>query len=274
MTILEKLPTYGTQQRITFPELRPTIEDIFLLEAHQIEELKTRVQPSDLAALLHEYPSLYRHLRARGPETADWLSALRSQHRPVDGVAQEVAEQAFLWDIADWIAYQRAPELYDVLPIHDWDFSAVTNVVDITGKTVLDAGAGTGHVAFEAAKLADAVFAVEPVTGLRAYMRRKAKSFGTTNLFIMDGLLHAVPLTMSRVDVLITCRAVGWHLTEELEEIDRLLTPGGTDIHLTGIPSPLGDEDPLHAEFMDLGYTADTYFEQATLMCRYWKTRL
>ncbi|MFV1989242.1 MAG: class I SAM-dependent methyltransferase [Acidimicrobiales bacterium] len=273
MTIMESSASHDSDLRFTFPELHPTVEDMFLLEAHQIMELQTRVREADLAALLQEHPAVYRYLWHRCPEVATWLRSLRSQYPPVDGVTLLEAEQTLLWNIADWIVYQRAPELYDMLPIHDWDFSAVTNVVDITAKTVLDAGAGTGRVGFEAAKLADGVFAVEPTTGLRAYMRREALASATTNLFVMDGLLHAVPLAMNHVDVVITCRAIGWHLEEELEEIDRLLAPGGTDVHLTGIPSPADHHDPLHERLMQQGYTADTYFEQATLMCRYWKTR-
>jgi predicted RNA methylase len=47
----------------------------------------------------------------------------------------------------------------------------VSDVTMLTDKVVIDAGAGTGRVAFDAAALARHVFAVEPVGTLRQYIR-------------------------------------------------------------------------------------------------------
>ena len=40
------------------------------------------------------------------------------------------------------LVYDTAPELLDELPMNDWDFGVVTDLVDLDGKTVIDAGAG------------------------------------------------------------------------------------------------------------------------------------
>jgi ubiquinone/menaquinone biosynthesis C-methylase UbiE len=144
--------------------------------------------------------------------------------------------------------------------VHDWDFGIVTDLVDLEGKTVIDAGAGSGKVAFGAARAARHVYAVEPVERLRAYMRDKAVASGITNLFVLDGTLDAIPLPSDTADVLLTCRAIGWHLEKELEEIERVVRDGGVALHL-GFPLPLSDDDPRHRRLTEAGYTAATYTE-------------
>jgi len=52
------------------------------------------------------------------------------------------------------------------------------------------------------------------------------------NLFVMDGTLDSIPLPGHSLDVLITSNAIGWNLVEELEEIERVVKPGGHAIHL------------------------------------------
>ena len=68
-----------------------------------------------------------------------------------------------LTKIGDLLVYDTAPELYDALPVHDWDFAVVHDLVDLADKVVIDAGAGSGKVAFGAEPRARHVFAVEPV---------------------------------------------------------------------------------------------------------------
>ncbi len=98
---------YGEDLRKRFPALAPVVDDLFLLEPHQIACLPQRAPRGELAAVLRDYPKLVR---------------------------------------------------------------------------------------FFIAPIAETVFAVEPVTALRAHIRDKAARRGLDNVFVMDGLLSAVPL--------------------------------------------------------------------------------
>jgi len=53
-------------------------------------------------------------------------------------------------------------------------------------------------VTFAVAPIAETVFAVEPGTALRGYIRDKAARSGLENVFVIDGLLSAVPLPAPR----------------------------------------------------------------------------
>lgn len=249
---------YADHLRTLFPTLELQVTDLFALEAHQIAELPARAPARELAEVLHARPELRAFLKARHPPIGDYLAHLLAEN-PTRGQGDPaMSEQALLWEVADWIVYDTSPELYDALPVHDWEFSVVTDVVDLHGKTVIDAGAGSGKVAFEAVRLARNVYAVEPVTRLREFMREKAATSGIGNLFVLDGTLDAIPLPADTADVLLTCRAIGWRLEEELVEIERVVRTGGVALHL-GLPHPPSERDPLHERLTEVGYTVSRY---------------
>ena len=137
--------TYADLLREILPELNPEVDDLFLLEAHQIGGLPERAPAGELAAVLHAHPRLYRFFVARSPQIEAFLVRLLADHGPVGAGDLVACEQAPLWEIADLIAYERAPESYDSGAKVDWDLSAVTDVVDLDGKVVIDAGAGAGR---------------------------------------------------------------------------------------------------------------------------------
>jgi hypothetical protein len=60
--------------------------------------------------------------------------------------------------------------------------------------------------------------------------------------------------------VLLTCRAIGWHLEQELVEIERVVRAGGVALHL-GLPHPPEPGDPLHGRLIEAGYAVVTYTE-------------
>ena len=64
------------------------------------------------------------------------------------------------------------------------------------------------------------------------------------NIYAIDGVLQAIPFPNDFVDVLLTCRAIGWNLEEELREVERVVKPGGFIVHIPMYP---GDDDPLYA---------------------------
>lgn len=258
----------GSLQRM-FPALDPVVDDLFLLEAHQIGGLPDRAPSRELAAVLHADPRLHRFFVTRHPPIEEYLSRVMTEHGPAATDDLATCRQTLVWELADLIVYQRAPESYDTGSRVDWDIAAVTEKVDLEGKVVIDAGAGTGRVAFDAAPIARHLYAVEPVARLRRYMREKAVRVGIENLFVLDGFLHAIPLPTGSADVLLTCQAIGWKLDEELREIERVVKPGGTAMHLFGSASAV--DNPLHEQLVTSGYQSDTYQKESLQIHRYWK---
>lgn len=248
---------YGDSLRAGFPDLHPTVEDLFLLEAHEVAELPARAPARELAAVLHAHSAVRRFLVARHPAGAETLHRLMSTHPAVEASALEACEQAVVWEVADWIMYERAPEYYDARSTIAWDSRAVTDAVQLAGAVVIDAGAGTGRVTFAVAPAARHVFAVEPVGTLRRFLRDRASREGVPNVYVLDGFLHAVPLPADTADVLVTCHSIGWSPHRELAEVERVLRPGGTAVHLFGIEQAGPLDGPLFRTLVDGGYRHD-----------------
>ncbi len=256
---------YADQLRETFAGLDPQLDDLFLLERHQIATLPDRAPRRELAVVLHADPRIRRFLLTREPSLEPFVASLLAEHGAVadDELAASVDE--LLWELADLIVYQRDPARYD--EGSEFDPSLVTDVVDLVGKDVVDAGAGTGRVAFAVAPHARSVFAVEPSASLRRYMRDRTAELGASNVFVVDGFLHDLPLPSSSVDVVLTRQAIGWQLPDELAEIERVVRRGGAALHLVGPPSPETDE--LDAALVTAGYEAGSYREGGVDKRRY-----
>ena len=172
---------------------------------------------------------------------------------------------------ADLILYNRNPEFLDKrAQLESWVFNEITSIVALENKVVIDGGAGTGKIAFQAAKVAKAVYAVEPVSSLRQFMKEKAKGQCIQNIYVIDGFLHAIPLHDDFVDVLLTCRAIGWDLEKELKEIERVVKPGGFIVHIPMYP---GIDDPLFTILTSSKwqYECSTLEDSANHSRKYWK---
>jgi len=246
--------TFGHHLRQVFPDLHPVVDDLFLLDAHQVAGLPERAPTRELAAVLHAHPRLYRFLVARHPPIEGFLSQISNEQDAVGNDDLVLCEDALVWELADWILYQRAPEYYHAEATIGWDLAAATDVVSLDGKVVIDAGAGTGVVAVAACPTAREVFAVEPVATLREYMRDRANELGIDNLFVLDGFLHAIPLPAACADVLVTRQAIGWQLEEELLEIERVLKQGGIALHLFERPEVTDSVDLVLQTLVAHGY--------------------
>jgi SAM-dependent methyltransferase len=248
------------------------LEDLYLLESFQIAYLPGWAPERELAGVLWSTPALNRFLARKCPPVADFLNGILAQHPPIsDPEELETATQRVLWTIEDLLVYNKCPEVYDALEFHNWDFTEVTSVVSLDGKSIIDSGAGTGRVALEAALSADSVFAVEPVTRLRQFIRDKAAETGLTNVFVIDGFNHAIPLPNSCGDVLITSHALGWRLEDELQEFERVVKKGGTIIHCPGTACRSGEEEHLRLVSSDWGCAFATYEEADGTKRKYWK---
>lgn len=144
--------------------------------------------------------------------------------------------QRKLLDLLFWeLIYWRMPHEYELLTenerLHPGIFQHLAP--DLRGKTVLDAGAGSGRTTLACLEAGVArVFAVEPSPGLRAILRRKLQhSPFRQHVVISPGRFAALPLTAQSVDVALSC-SVFTALPEQggesgLAELLRVTRPGG-----------------------------------------------
>ena len=252
------------------------IDDLYLLESFQINMLPGVADP-ELAVVLHAHPSIKRFLITKCPAVVKNIESVTEKYPPAKNNKELVKiSDKFVWSIADWLVYGKCPEAYDKLEFHNWDFREVTLITPLRGKVVIDGGAGTGRVTLEAAHSAARVYAVEPVTRLRQFIRDKAREAFLDNVFVVDGFLHAIPLPDKSADMLITSHALGWHLEKELKEFERVVKRGGLIIHCPGTeenPRENLNEEAQHYRLVSPGWDYDfsRYEESDGWKRKYWK---
>lgn len=264
-----------------FGDLVFDADDLLLLEPFQILYLEERVRLADLGELLRAHRHVARYLRRACPAAAPWLQ--RAVDARPTGDALEECEQRVLWEIADLIVYNKAPHAYDALPHHRWDFEAVTSVAALAGTVVLDVGAGTGQTAVELSRRARTVFAIEPVGRLRRFIRERAQRRKRGNLYVVDGMAHAIPLPSQFADVVVCVRALrsrgasesagGWRFDDEVAELERVVRPGGTIVVCAGWSFDEASERSEHQTLVSprWGYHHDAYAGYAGQLSRYHK---
>ena len=257
-----------------FRNVRLGVEDLYLLEAFQIEYFRGWVPERDLAAVLSAHPAVKRFLEVKCPPIAGFVGETMARFGPA-ATPQELAEceDRLVWTIADLLVYSKCPEAYNNLEFHNWDFREVTSVTSLENKMVVDVGAGTGRVALAAAQSARHVFAVEPVARLRRFIRGKASEAGYSHVRVVDGFGHDIPLPADFADILITSHALGWRLEEELAEFERVVKPMGFIIHCPGTAEMAKREQGQHLRLVspDWGYSFARYQESDGWKRKYWK---
>ena len=108
-----------------------------------------------------------------------------------------------------------------------------------------DVGAGSGMLAFLLSQYAETVYAIEPISSFRTFIRQKAVKINCKNLYTVDGFLESIPLPENTFDILFTSNAIGWNIEEELQEIERVVKPGGQAIHIMRVNENVA-ENPVH----------------------------
>jgi len=225
--------SYSQLLKKRFPEIALQWEDLFLLESFQIGYLPDRVPEKEFSILLHAYPEVHSFLVSKHPPITSFLEKILQENR-ADEDSDQVEQQCqeALWEIGDLIIYNKYPEQFDEHAPIKWEIDEIKIITPLEGKVVADVGAGTGRIAFLVAPWVHTIYAVEPLSRFRAYMKAKATETGVPNMFIMDGMLNSIPLPDNSLDILITSNALGWNLDEELTEIERVVRPNGHAIHL------------------------------------------
>ncbi|MHA2363208.1 MAG: class I SAM-dependent methyltransferase [Candidatus Hodarchaeales archaeon] len=264
---------YEETMRKMFKGIHLEIEDFYLLEDFQIASLPSFVTEREFSAVLWEYPSIKDFLIKNYFPISSYINEIQSKYSAADNQDELTTyTDKILWQIAFLIVYNRMPEIYNERADITIDFTEITSVCSLENKIVLDVGAGTGRLAFEAVNYARTVFAVEPTSKLRSYIRKKANRLNIHNLFTIDGFLDSIPLPDNFADLLLTSNAIGWQLEEELKEIDRVVKPGGYVFHLLQYPDP-PKEEPYHSTLIstEWQYQFEKKIDQIGLMIKYWK---
>lgn len=244
---------YGPRLRHLLVGYQPRVEHVYLLESFQLAQVVTRIGLPRIAALVQYDPTLRRVLVLKQPDLAEPLAEALEQ---VTLTGEDPADA--LWEIADLLVYNADPALYDAaMPAPPVD---TLQELLPDGGVLADVGAGTGRLALRVAPRFERVHAVEPVGAMRGFLRRQRDRLGTPNLIVQDGFLDDLPLPDDAVDALVTRSALGWRLPRELEEIARVVRPGGRAVHLTGLPVD-ADVGGLHQALVHAGYTMSTYLE-------------
>jgi SAM-dependent methyltransferase len=213
---------------------------LLLLEPAQLEWLPGWVNDSDMGLALAANPAVAWYLRhaARSPRVREWLDRITPPAEQAEAAGPDevrAAEMRVLQTLNDLVTYALNPEVYDQQPFLGWDSRELTSLVDFAGKTVIDVGAGTGRLALVAAEQgAAAVFPVDPVGRLRAYLKEKARAAGYRNVYPVDGLITDLPFPDAFADVTMSGHVYGDDPEEELAEMLRVTRPGGIVILCPG----------------------------------------
>jgi SAM-dependent methyltransferase len=227
----------------------------------------------DLALALRANPTVAWYLGAKCPTVRPWLDALQQRAAALPPASSQDVRQAelnILDSMQDLLVYALDPAVYDAQPFLSWDDRELTSLVNFSGKTVLDIGAGTGRLALVAARTARLVYAVEPVENLRRYLREKARAQGFTNLYAVDGILTDLPFPAGFADVVLGGHVYGDQPEAEITEVLRVTRRGGMVIFC---PGNRDVNNPAHACLVSLGFHWSRFEEPRDgSMRKYWKT--
>jgi SAM-dependent methyltransferase len=247
-----------------------TFNSLLLLESVQISWFPGWVPEKELAIALRNNPVVEWFLRNKCPEIGNWLDKVISLDIGSSNKNDiHKAEQTVLNTINDLLTYVIDPSKYDSQSFLHWAPSELTSIVDFTGKIVIDVGAGTGKLTFIATQKAQVVYAVEPVSNLRLYLKQRAKEKGIRNVFPVDGLITDIPFPDNFADICMEGHTFGDQMEVEHYEMERVTKAGGMVIHC---PGNNDKDNEIHQFLVDKGYKWSKFEEPGDgIKRKYWK---
>jgi ubiquinone/menaquinone biosynthesis C-methylase UbiE len=164
---------------------------------------------TDLAWSLHDAPQpllwrVWRNVPAHRRQL--FLSELR---RSLTTDERETAQRRVLDSLFWELTYWKTPALYEELitgeQLHPGIFAQLEP--DVSGRVVLDAGAGSGRATFEClCHGARLVYAVDPSRGLLRILQQKVlRQHCVGQVVALEGRFDALPLGNKSVDVALAC---------------------------------------------------------------------
>ena len=182
----------------------------------------------DMAKALYRYLHVTAYVRAKAPECGAFLDEIGAI--PYAGWTEaemREAETAVLQAHETFVVYAYPEVMNQADYIRNWDPKYLYELADLTDKVVLDVGAGTGRLAFAAAKIARRVYASEPCDCLREYMRDKIRRENIPNVKVLDGEVLCLPYEDDTFDAVLSGHVVGDFYEEEIAEMARITKDGG-----------------------------------------------
>lgn len=181
-------------------------------------------------------PAVRWYLEKRCPECASLTAELTANvPAAIDAGQIRAAEVYAMLGVEDFIVYTTPEVMAEKCDfIRGWSKERLFELADLTGKTVLDVGAGSGRLTFAAAEKAAWVYASEPVGTLREFMRDKIAREGIKNVRVLDGFITELPFPDDTFDVVMSGHVLGDDWDAEIAEITRVCKPGGWLLNCPG----------------------------------------
>ncbi|MBE5776726.1 MAG: methyltransferase domain-containing protein [Clostridiales bacterium] len=181
-----------------------------------------------MARALLPYPHVREFCRHKCPESIPFLD--RIEALPLPHASREEmrrAETEILEMLETFVVYAYPQVMNNINYIRNWDAKYLHRLCDLNDKLVLDVGAGTGRLAFAAAKVARRVYASEPCDMLREYMRDRIRQENIPNMKVLDGEAANLPFEDNTFDAVLSGHVVGDDYDAEIAEMSRVCKSGG-----------------------------------------------
>ena len=117
---------YSKLLKKRFAGITLNVEDLLLLETHQIKYLPDRVPGKEFATLLRANPVIHRFLVSKYPPIDNFINSILKENKPINNKSTiEEYCQELLWEIADLTIYNKYPDVFDAKVEFAWDLNEI-----------------------------------------------------------------------------------------------------------------------------------------------------